>query len=225
MKKIKVVSLVLNGSLDSNEIPQFRAAVAALVDKNQTLFHHHLSDHYLLYRYPLIQFKTINNQPAIVGLEQGADEVLPLAELKRKKLKIGKRNISWEVDSVRLKTFPVQIWNKSFPYRMNSWLALNQKNHKKFLQTASLRDRVEFLEKTLTAHILSFAAAVGWDVQKQVELFINDIHAVRPLMFKGIGMMGFDITFTANVSLPDGIGLGKAPSLGFGVVRQLRSTS
>lgn len=223
MKKIKIARLTLNASLENREIPQFRAAVASLVEKENALFHHHLNDKVLLYRYPLIQFKLIQHSPVIVGLQEGADELLPLAELKKAKLKIGKKNIPWKVETIKLHTFPLQVWNKTFTYRIENWLALNQKNHRKFLQTASLRDRVEILEKTLTAHIISFASAVAWNIQQPVELFINDIHSVRPAVFKDIGMMGFDVTFTANVSLPDGIGLGKAPSIGFGVLRHVRS--
>lgn len=222
MKKIKVARLTLNACLENREIPQFRAAVASLVQKENALFHHHLNDQVLLYRYPLIQFKLIQNNPVIVGLQEGADELLPLAELKKAKLRIGRKTIPWKIEAVKVHAFPLQVWNKTFTYRIENWLALNQKNHRKFLQTASLRERVEMLEKTLTAHIISFAAAVNWDVQQPVNLFINDIHSVRPAIFKDIGMMGFDVTFTTNVSLPDAIGLGKAPSIGFGVLRQLR---
>ncbi len=44
MKKIKIARLTLNACLENREIPQFRAAVAALVRKDGTLFHHHLND-------------------------------------------------------------------------------------------------------------------------------------------------------------------------------------
>ncbi len=156
-----------------------------------------------------------------MALQEGADEILPLAELKQVTIKVGRKSIPWKIKAIRLYTFPVQVWNRSFTYRIENWIALNQKNHKKFLQTPSLRDRVNMLEKTLTAHIISFASAIGWDVQKPIHLIINDIHRIRPAILKDIGMMGFDLTFTTNVSLPDGIGLGKAPSIGFGVLRQL----
>lgn len=34
-------------------------------------------------------------------------------------------------------------------------------------------------------------------------------------------MMGFDIRFKSNVSLPDYIGLGKGVSIGFGMIKRL----
>ena len=45
-----------------------------------------------------------------------------------------------------------------------------------------------------------------------------DIEMMGQYKFKNVNMLGFDVVFSTNVSLPQYVGLGKGVSLGFGMI-------
>jgi len=222
MKKLKLLRLQFENEIEEYEIPAFRAAIAKKVGKENILFHYHLDDKTNLHRYPLIQYKRINKHPSVICLEEGADEVNRFLTNKNWSISIGNKNIELKILKLDLNQFNLQVWDKNFTYKINNWIALNNDNYSNFLNTSSLADRVSFLEKTLIAHIISFAEGVKWNIDKQINLVINEIHKQRWVKYKGVGFIGFDISFTTNVFLPDYIGLGKAVSVGFGVVKKIK---
>jgi hypothetical protein len=222
MKKIKTSLVVFEEEIEKDSLSSFRAAIAGLVGKDNILFHHHREDDKYLYRYPLIQYKVINNHPAIFSMEEGAGEVLNLIEKRKNEIKVHGKKMSLNVLNLHLKQSTLQVWDKFFSYHLRHWIALNKNNYKDYNDLLPLKERVLLLEKTLVSHILSFAEGVGWNVDKKIELFINDIHKQRWVKYKNIGLLAFDITFTTNVSLPDYVGLGKAVSVGFGAVKRIR---
>jgi len=112
----------------------------------------------------------------------------------------------------------MQVWDKKFNYTIKNWIALNQENFPKYQQIESLSERVNFLEKTLIANIISFAKGIEWIIDKPIELKINNINATKAVTLKGKKLVGFNIDFTSNVFLPNYIGLGKSVSLGYGLV-------
>lgn len=221
MKKIKFLRLCFNNPITDTEIPAFRAAIAKLAGSNNPLFHHHLSDQ-LLYRYPLIQFKTIGRQPSIIALEQGTEALQNLLSQKDWTIHIGQTVHQLEVERIDMHMVTLHVWDRLLTYRLNNWIALNQTNYKKHLENLSLASRVKDLEKILTAHILSFAEGVKWNIEKPIEVTIQRIHAERWIKFKNVKLLAFDVSFSANVSLPEYAGLGKAPSIGYGTIRRIR---
>ncbi|MCX7769400.1 MAG: CRISPR-associated endonuclease Cas6, partial [Flavobacteriales bacterium] len=185
--------------------------------------HHHLEEGTLLYRYPLIQFKSWSGSPAIVALEKGAEALMTWLEEKPKSLRVGRRTLPFTVRHLKLSQHILQVWNKDFNYTICNWLALNKDNLKAWEKTPSLTQRVQMLERILTAHILAFAEGVGWNVDKPVKVLVRNIRRQGLCQYKKVKWKSFDIAFITNVSLPDGVGLGKASSVGFGIVRRMRS--
>ena len=220
MKKLKLLRLQFENKIEDYEIPAFRAAIAKKVGKDSVLFHHHLDDNTRLYRYPLIQYKRINNNPAIICLEEGAEEINRFLTNKDWNITIGKNIIELKILKLDLNQFNLQVWDKNFNYRINNWIAFNSDNYKNYHNLISLIEKIRFLEKILIAHIISFAEGVKWNIDKQIQLVINEIHKQRLVKYKGIEFLAFNISFTTNVFLPDYIGLGKSVSVGFGVVKK-----
>ena len=222
MKKIKTVVVTFDIPIEKEEINLFRAAISNLMGRDKVLFHHHLDTDKYLYKYPLIQYKQINGKFAIFSLQEGSDELLKLLELKNNEIEINGKKLHLNVVSLHLKQHTLQIWDKFFNYRITNWIALNEKNYKEYHTITALKDRVLLLEKTLIAHILSFAEGVEWNVDKKIELFISDIHKVKWIKYKNTGFMAFDLSFSTNLSLPNYIGLGKSVSIGNGVVKKIK---
>jgi len=65
MKKIRILTVIFDTEIKGYEIPAFRGAVVDKVGLENIIFHNHLSGNTFLYKYPLIQYKVIRNNPAI----------------------------------------------------------------------------------------------------------------------------------------------------------------
>ena len=192
------------------EVPAFRSAVIDKVGESNLLFHHHLDKSKFLYRYPLIQYKAIPHQPSIICIEHGVDEIHKYFDKRNWDIRINDRMLEMKVARLELNQFNLQVWNKHFEYSVHNWIALNQENVEKYNNLSAFTDRLLFLEKTLTGNILSFAKGVEWTVDKQIEVKILDFKEPRTVKLKTSDLVGFNVTFSTNVFLPNHIGLGKA---------------
>jgi hypothetical protein len=85
---------------------------------------------------------------------------------------------------------------------------------------ASQVDRLLFLQKVLTGHILGMAEGIGWTIDRKIKLDILQMQQVRPVSFKKQNVLAFSLDFRTNLRLPEGIGLGKGNAVGFGVARR-----
>lgn len=74
------------------------------------------------------------------------------------------------------------------------------------------------IEKCLVGNILSFAKSVGMFFDRQIDVRISDVQNTREYEYKKVKMLGFDLKFKTNVSLPQHIALGKGVSIGFGEI-------
>jgi len=223
MKQIKVLTVSFNTRIENHEIPAFRGAIVDKVGRDSILFHNHLAGDAFLYKYPLIQYKTIQGKPTIVCIDYGVDEIHKFFENRDWSLKISDRWLDMKIDSLNMNQFTMQVWDKQWRYSILNWIALNQENHEKYLAIESLTERISFLERTLIGNIISMAKGISWDVDKPIKLSISEIKNSKPVSLKGKRVMGFTLDFTTNVFLPNYIGLGKSVSLGYGVVRNKKN--
>jgi len=207
------------------EVPAFRSAIIDKVGESNLLFHHHLDKSKFLYRYPLIQYKAIRHQPSIICIEHGVDEIHKYFDKRNWDIRVNERMLEMKVARLELNQFNLQVWNKLFDYNIHNWIALNQENVEKYNNFTAFTDRLLFLEKTLTGNILSFAKGVEWTVDKQIEVKILDFKEPRTVKLKTNDLVGFNVTFSTNVFLPNHIGLGKAVSKGYGIVLHKKNTT
>ena len=219
MHKIRILDISFENEIAAWEVPAFRGAIIETAGRENTLFHNHLGKDYR-FAYPLIQYKRIGKKPHLVCIEDGVDEVHFFFENKQEGLMLGKRAYDLKVDSIHLNKFTLQVWDKSFNYFMQDWLPLNQKNYKAYKALNSEIEQMEFLEKIMKGNILSFAKGIDWNVDKEIKLRISDIVRTNIISVKGIKREAFTLNFSANVFLPNHIGLGRNASMGFGVVWQ-----
>lgn len=221
MFRIRVLDVAFENPIEVWEVAALRGAVVKTAGTKNILFHNHLGNDYR-FSYPLIQYKRIRKKPHLVCIEDGVDEVHHFFENKQEGLMLGDRPYELKVDSIRLNRFTMQVWDKYFNYFMQDWLPFNQENYKHYKELPSEIEQMEFMEKILKGNLLSFAKGIGWKVEKEIKLRIQDIVRTNIISVKGVKREAFTLNFTTNVFLPNHIGLGRNASLGYGVVWENR---
>ncbi len=221
MKKLRLLHVVFNTQIEAHEIAAFRGAIVEKVGADHIMFHNHLSDNEFVQNYPLIQYKRVGRKPSVLCLEQGVEEIYHFFANKVWNMTMAGRELHMSVSSLNLKEYTLRLTSDMLKYRISNWLALNQENYAEFENLTALTDRVAKLESILTGNILSFAKGINWTIDQQITLKLTDISKPKILSYKGVKLTGFDAEFSANIFLPNYLGLGKGVSHGFGALKQL----
>lgn len=217
--KINTVHLILE---TNKEVKQDSSKLRGYIGntfKDYSILHNHYGDKKVLYSYPLVQFQVINGQASIFGIEEGANLLKEIAP-KIKELKL--MDSYYKVNDYNLidNEFNVSTSNKELHYKfVTPWLALNTKNHTKYKQITSWKDRKLFLNNILVGNILSMAKGLGIIVDRR--LYVKSMLNPVSVRYKSIDMLGFTGEFKVRFNLPDFFGLGKGVSQGFGTVKRI----
>lgn len=223
-KHIKVLTLRFSTDIAAWEIPLFRGAVLnAIGSEVDILFHNHAEDDRFRYSYPLIQYKRLGGKAAIVCVEEGVDSIGQFLMAQQPKIVLGDRSAKLEMESVRPQNVLMQTWQSSFDYRLQHWLALNSENYRRYQELDSLCERIALLESILKGNLLSMCKGLGIYLSEELKVSITRMNEPRLVKVKGVRVMSFDVDFRSNLSLPDGIGIGKNASLGYGTILRNRS--
>lgn len=222
IKKIRILRVSFDAEIRNGEIPAFRYAIIDKVGRENILFHHHLDDAKYLYKYPLIQYKSIGKNPSIICIETGVDEIHKYFEQRGWDIMINGRHIEMKISRLELNQFVMQVWDKHFRYSIFNWIALNKQNYEKYVSMEGMSEKIKFLENMLKANILAFAKGIDWIIEKQIEVEILNMKEPYIVKVKQNPLMSFNLEFKTNVFLPNFIGLGKSVSKGFGVVKNIK---
>ncbi|MGC9514569.1 CRISPR-associated endonuclease Cas6 [Methanocrinis sp.] len=183
------------------------------------LLHQHVTDK-LIYRYPLIQYKMLEEGPLILGINEGA-EVLKEVYDKFDEIKLGESTYSIMERGVILRSEEFGCSQKIQSYRFATpWLALNQKNYDKY-RRASREERRDLLRSILVGNILSASKGLGYVAKEHIRLEFGEI-TEEVCQLKDKKVTGIWGEFTTNFEIPELLGLGKSVSRGFGTVARLR---
>ncbi len=220
MPKIRFLKIRFDNNIFPYEIQGFRAAVIEKTNRQSSLYHNHRNDKQVIYRYPLIQYKVTHKKASIVCLNEGTDDIHYLLENKDLTLRVGEKSQTYAIEDVQLNYFQIQTWDTTFDYSLLNWLALNQENYKSYQELNNELEKLQFLERKLTNHLLALATGIGWQVEHDILVRITQLKDQKWLPYKGKQkLLAFTLNFQSNVSLPNYIGLGKGSSVGFGVVK------
>lgn len=183
------------------------------------LFHNHKKNNDFRYKYPLIQYKIISGDPVVIGLNEGAILIVNNF-LDIDCLTLDDKVYKKPEGIINMKNNELKVTAETFKYKfITPWRGLNDKNFKKYKKLKNNdQGKNEFLSRILTGNILSFAKGIDWwiDQEIKVETRLEEV----PIYYKENKMPGFKGEFTANIKLPDLIGLGKSPSRGFGTIKK-----
>ena len=184
--------------------------------KNIVEFHNHLDQITFNYKSPNIQYRVIDGNLSILGINEGGDILLKSIE-KIKLDEIVLEGINNKIKEKEIKiTFPeLEIQDERYDYKFESfWIALNEENYKKY-------QKGEFsLDNQLRNNILEFFKLSG--VQATKRIIATGEFEEHKIIEKDTTILGFTGTFKTNVNLPDLIALGKRKSVGFGIIKRIK---
>tara|TARA_R110002020_G_scaffold230666_2_gene441552 strand:+ start:13599 stop:14285 length:687 start_codon:yes stop_codon:yes gene_type:complete len=204
--------------LQTRDAHKLRGYFGNLFKEHSPLLHNHYEDGTFRYKYPVIQYKVIDNIPMLVGIEAGS-ELLTKLFLKIKELDID--GTLYPVNSKNIASsreeagYSEQLYSYTFK---TLWMALNQSNYPKYQKMQDERAKQEMLNSILVGHILSFFRNSGIELLQGERLMARVEVKERKTNFKEQKMLAFTGGFIVNARLPDGLGLGKAVSRGFGTI-------
>jgi hypothetical protein len=195
---------------------KFRGFMAHLFS-NISEFHHHSDNPY---HYPLIQYKRLDNKIAIIGIgnfaEIVANNMADIDHITTENEKIAIRNIQ-----ISNETF-VQEYGK-FDYRFSSpWIALNKENYEKF-KSMEKEERKSHLERILVGNILSMYKGLGIRLENRIGVSIHK-QFIKKITAHSNPFVGFYPQFTSSTNIPEGLGIGKSVSKGYGVISRHQKT-
>ena len=225
MEKTRITKLLLDGHMGVGDLQCLRGAVNRLLSEGgeggdaHVLFHNHQT-HGLRYGYPMVQFRSINGQAAVVGIGDAAESVRALASLGELRVKLGERNVTLPVSRCEETFYTPQVYDAPKLYSLYRYIALTDKNVREYDNLLALTDRVIMLEKILVGNMLSFFKGIGFHTDDRLEAVITAIDGEEFVTYKGVKFRTFHLHFVSNVELPDGIGLGKSTAVGFGSLRR-----
>ena len=221
---IRTLTVVFDTKIHSKEIPLFRGAILKrLGEKANVLYHNHIGDSSYRYSYPLIQYKRLRGNAAIVCVEEGADVIGQYLLESTDTVTLGEREVRLTTGKLFPARILMQTWQSSFSYHICRWLPLNTKNYHLYRMMDDENERKMLLESILKGNLLSMLKGLGIYLEDELLVRITNLEPPYVVYNKGVGIMAFNADFTSNLSIPNNIGIGKNASIGFGVVWQDRN--
>lgn len=226
--KLKILKVSFDTEIEPTELSAFRGAIVKKVGREFDLFHNHLPSTEedkprYNYRYPLIQYKLEYRKPTILFIDEAVDHAKHFFGQSNWDLMINEKQHTMTIKHLEMKEHELAMAESFLHYRLYGWMALNQENKERFDQAETLIQKVELLEKILASNIISFANGVGWKIPEKFTVQLTDNYRIYSRSFKEMGMKVFNISFRTDLQLPTSIGIGRASSLGFGVLRKIKS--
>ncbi len=210
-----------NNPMKAFDIPKFRGNIATQFPKYQ-LIHNHLENGKLRYGYPLIQFKTINRIPTIIGLGEGID-ILKEVFMEVETLDIdGRRNRIWEKTILMREEHFGEV-DEFINYRFISpWMALKEENYATY-KTLDSADQQQFLRHLLRENLKTLSKGVGYWIPEVDKIKVEGFFKKVERNFKNNRMICFTGEFMVNFHIPDYLGIGKQVARGFGTVERVKA--
>lgn len=195
-----------------------RRAITAQFKDVQVLHNH--TDTGFDYRTPRVRYTVINGLPELVAFDDGLDIVEQLYKQSRE-LKVGTR--IYEITGTELidQIADFGIDDQLHGYRsVTPWLGLNQQNLASYKALRTDRQRKEFLGHIIIGNYLSLAKTLSVFLNEKVQVFINDFSA-KKIKHANVFMHAFTLELVSNTLIPEGVGLGKLVSKGFGLLKEV----
>lgn len=183
------------------------------------LLHQHNTDKFI-YRYPLVQYKTINRTPTIIGINEGA-EVLKEIYDDYDKIKLNDNEYEIVERGITYKKEDFGISEKHIKYEfVTPWFALNQENYRKY-RDYDKAQQYDLLNRNLVGNMLSMSKSLNYQVPEKIKCHTE--LQERSSSMKGNDIIVFRGFFVTNFKIPEYLGLGKSVSRGFGTVKRCNS--
>lgn len=205
-------------TLKTRDAHKLRGCFGNLFEEHSTLLHNHYETGELRYSYPLVQYKVINRIPTLVAIQEGA-QLLAELFLKIRELKIDNTVYPIHSKNIKSETVHTGFSAELKEYKFQTlWMGLNQANHRQYINKNDPEQQKKMLKRVLVGNILSFYKGLGIRLRTDEKLVAITRLEEKSTKFKDKEMLAFSGSFVVNADLPQGIGLGKGVSRGFGTV-------
>lgn len=211
-----------NLSLNSSQIHKFRGYIGNVFKDHDLIHNHDALTGRAIYRYPLIQFKLIQNTPVIIALTDVAIKVFIDIFMATNEIIIDGKTIPVMEKDLAVESCEFGFSSEMFVYEfLSPWIGLNQKNHRTYCDLANPQGKTDLLKQILIGNILSMAKYL--DVRLEADEWIKTDLQLKEVQanLKGKQMIGFKGIFKTNFMIPDFSGLGKSVSRGYGTVKKV----
>lgn len=178
-------------------------------------FHQH-GDEGLIYRHPLIRYDASTGQAVVAGLAEGALLLRGMPAFDS--FLLGSETfpvVTRSVDAGRTAVGPSGEMIR-YGFR-SSYLALNQENHEAW-ERGHAAERRRLLQRIVVGNLLSLSKGIGLHVAERLEAEVDLEPSGWQELKPGVRLLGFQGTFRVNYQIPDGWGIGKSSSRGFGTL-------
>lgn len=205
-------------SLPTRDAHKLRGYFGSLFKEHSPLLHNHFEDGTSVYRYPMVQYKVIENVPTLVGLAEGAELLVSLF-LKINELQIEHKVYAISAKQMKTEVYTPKVGDELHRYKFEThWMALNQKNFEEYLKMEE-HEVKDFLNRQVQNNILSFYKGLGYRTANRIHA--NGQFAEKRTHFKNKPILVFSGNFVTNAYLPNFVGIGKSPSRGFGTIKKI----
>ncbi len=170
-----------------------------------------------IFQYPRVQFKVLNAEAVLVGINEGSD-LLQQLWLEIDDSKLGSEKLPVLASQFETRTERLEATTDPIQYRFATpWLALNQKNFRSYVDSRNQRFRKDELSRILAGNCLGLAKSLGVRFSKHIEADCRKLISIKTTL-RGKSVIGFVGKFSVNLNIPELIGLGKSVAQGFGTV-------
>lgn len=220
--KLKYSILYLNGiRLSQSLVHKMRGYIGNLFSEHDLIHNHDPETGKLIYRYPLIQFKIIENIPAIIAVTDRAVKIFNEIFMKLDHIYIEEKHIPVSERDLHISDVEFGYSKETYMYEFTSpWLGLNQKNFREY-KNANKDKQYHILKNTLTGNILSASKGLDVWLSREERIIVEANLKNNIAILKGKHVYGFTGVFKTNFILPDHLGIGKSVSRGYGTVRRV----
>lgn len=202
--------------LKTRDAHKLRGYFGNLFKEHSPLLSNHYEDGTFRYRYPLVQYKVLNHIPVLIGIKEGG-ELLTQLFLKINTLNIDNKVYPIQTKNISSSSCEIGFSEELHEYKFKTlWLALNQKNHKKYIALEKETEKEDMLKSILIGHVLSLFRNTEVELEKSQRLMAKVNVSQKQTKFKDKKMIAFTGSFIINAKLPNDLGLGKSVARGFG---------
>ncbi|MFD2037560.1 CRISPR-associated endonuclease Cas6 [Belliella marina] len=203
--------------LQTRDAHKLRGYFGEYFKEHSPLLHNHYEDGSSRYKYPLVQYKVIDQVPVLVGFQEGADLLTSLF-LKIKELNIEGKSFPIFSKNISHEQVEIGVIDDLIGYTFcNHWMALNSENHKTYLKSNPEEQHL-MLNQILRGNILSFFKGVN--VWLDDKIMVKGNFRPKTSKFKDQKMIVFQGDFVSNIALPNFVGVGKSVARGFGAIKK-----
>lgn len=193
-----------------------RAITGAFPDR--PILHNHRGDQ-LDYRSPRVRYVVLDQQPQLISFDEGLHV---LEEIYREGHTLSVDAKQYRITGAELEDQMESLGTADHLLKYRSitpWLGLNQPNYEAFRATETPGERTELLARVLNGNYLSLCKTVGITIEERLLTRVLSFRQVS-LSHRGTPLLGLKVVFVSNMLLPEGIGIGKLVSKGFGLMKQ-----